>query len=62
MKEWCLEHPYLTTLIVLFLTTSFTSVVNQLLEVFKKPTPVTYNIDVNQPPPDEVTPPPESLN
>ncbi len=50
MKDWCLQHPYMTFVLALFVIASATSVLNQLLSLFKKPDPPpTVNMKVELP-------------
>lgn len=47
MSEWCLQHPYLTTLILISLISAVTSVANRIIDLFKKPVPTTVNLNVD---------------
>ena len=49
MEAWCLAHPYLTTLIVVFGMSTFMSVVNNFLNLFKKAQPTIVNMKVDSP-------------
>jgi hypothetical protein len=49
MNEWCLAHPYLTTVIILFGILMTNSVVVHVVSLFKKPTPTTVNLNVESP-------------
>jgi len=47
MKEWCLEHPYLTFFIVMTSITTVGNVVQKLLDIFVKPAPTTVNMNID---------------
>lgn len=36
MKDWCMEHPYLTLIIVVLCLLTINSIVTQLIGLFKK--------------------------
>jgi hypothetical protein len=44
MKDWCLQHPYLTFVIVMSGLSTFASVVNKIFDIFVKPNPTTVNM------------------
>lgn len=47
MKEWCLEHPYLTFFIVMAGMTTVGNVITKIVEIFIKPTPTTVNMNID---------------
>lgn len=47
MKDWCLQHPYLTFFIVITAISTFGNVVMKLLDVFIKPAPTTVNMSID---------------
>jgi|LauGreDrversion4_2_1035121.scaffolds.fasta_scaffold20314_5 hypothetical protein len=50
MKEWCMEHPYMTFVMFIFCCSSITSVISQLIGLFKKPDPPpTVNMKLEMP-------------
>lgn len=52
MKEWCLEHPYLTASLLFVLMVQTHALLVSIIGLFKKPDPVTFNIKANVPKPD----------
>ena len=42
-----MEHPYLTTTVILLMIVSINNIVIQALNVFKKPSPTTLNLNVD---------------
>ena len=48
MKEWCLEHPYMTTLLALFLMSTAMNVLNKFLDLFKKTPTTTVNLNLEK--------------
>ena len=50
MKEWSLAHPYLFTLIILFVISALSSFANKIVELFKKTSPSTVNLSVQSEP------------
>lgn len=50
MKDWCMQHPYMTFMTIVFLIACGTSVLNQIIALFKKPeAPPTVNMKVELP-------------
>lgn len=49
MKEWCLEHPYLTFTLTCLMMMQVQSLLMTALSLFKKPDPVTLNIKASVP-------------
>jgi hypothetical protein len=52
MNEWSMAHPYLTFFLSIFTLLSVTSVISDILKLFKKPEPppnVHFNMDFPQP-------------
>ena len=47
MKDWCLEHPYLTFFIVMSGITTLGNVALKIIEIFIKPTPTTVNMNID---------------
>jgi hypothetical protein len=47
MKEWCLEHPYLTFFVVMTGITTIGNVITKIVEIFIKPTPTTVNMNID---------------
>jgi len=47
MKDWCLQHPYLTFFIVMSLITTIGNMVTKLIEIFVKPSPTTVNMNID---------------
>lgn len=47
MEAWCLAHPYLTTFVVVFGMSTFMSIVNNFLSLFKKSQPTIVNMKVD---------------
>ena len=47
MKEWCLQHPYLTFFIVMSVITTVGNVIQKVLDIFIKPTPTTVNMNID---------------
>jgi len=47
MKDWCMEHPYMTFFIVMAGITTIGNVITRLIEVFVKPTPTTVNMNID---------------
>jgi len=39
MKEWCLEHPYLTAIIALTALSTVADVIKGFIDLFRKPQP-----------------------
>lgn len=47
MKDWCMEHPYMTFFIVMTGITTFGNIVTKIIDVFIKPTPTTVNMNID---------------
>lgn len=47
MKDWCLQHPYLTFFIVMSGITTLGNVAMKIIEIFVKPTPTTVNMNID---------------
>ena len=47
MKEWCLEHPYLTFIVVMSAITTVGNVLQKVLDIFVKPAPTTVNMNID---------------
>jgi len=47
MKEWCMEHPYMTFFIVMTGITTLGNIVTKIVDVFIKPTPATINMNID---------------
>jgi hypothetical protein len=47
MKDWCMEHPYMTFFIVMSAITTVGNVVTKLIEIFVKPAPTTVNMNID---------------
>lgn len=47
MKEWCMEHPYMTFFIVMACIATAGNVITKLFEVFVKPAPTTVNMNID---------------
>lgn len=47
MKDWCLQHPYLTFFIVMSIITTIGNVAQKILDIFVKPAPTTVNMNID---------------
>jgi len=47
MKDWCLQHPYLTFFIVMSAITTLGNVVMKIIDIFVKPAPTTVNMSID---------------
>ena len=47
MKDWCLQHPYLTFFIVMTSITTVGNVATKIIELFIKPPPTTVNMNID---------------
>ena len=47
MKDWCIEHPYMTFFIVMTIITTFGNVATKIIELFVKPPPTTVNMNID---------------
>lgn len=50
MKEWCIEHPYLTFIIILTVISTVGNIATKIIELFVKPAPTTFNMNMNMDP------------
>lgn len=46
MKDWCLEHPYMTFACFIWTVTCFAGVISKITDIFKKPQPTTVNLNL----------------
>lgn len=50
MKEWCMEHPYMTFMLGTMTIASFTSLGTQVISLFRRPPPPpVVNMKLNIP-------------
>jgi hypothetical protein len=47
MKDWCLQHPYLSFIIAMSGITTLGNIVTKTLEIFIKPAPTTVNMNID---------------
>lgn len=47
MKEWCLQHPYLTFFVVMSAITTLGNVITKIVDIFVKPAPTTVNMSID---------------
>lgn len=47
MKDWCMEHPYMTFFIVMTGITTIGNVITKIIDIFIKPTPTTVNMNID---------------
>ena len=47
MKEWCLQHPYLTFFIVMSAITTSGNIITKIIDIFVKPAPTTVNMSID---------------
>ena len=47
MKDWCMEHPYLTFFMMMSAIATFGNVVTKMIDVFVKPAPTTVNMSID---------------
>ena len=53
MREWCLDHPYLTFFIILSVLSTCGNIVLKIIELFVRPPPpttVNMNMKIDPPP------------
>jgi hypothetical protein len=55
MKEWCIEHPYLTFLVIISVISTFGNIAGKIIDLFVKPTPTTVNMNMKMDPPPQAT-------
>lgn len=47
MKDWCLEHPYMTFIIIVSGISTVGNIVTKIVDVFVKPSPTTVNMNID---------------
>lgn len=47
MKEWCLEHPYMTFVIIVAGISTVGNIATKIVDVFVKPSPTTVNMNID---------------
>jgi hypothetical protein len=47
MKEWCLEHPYMTFFMFLMTISTIGNIFIKLLDIFVKSSPTTVNMNID---------------
>lgn len=47
MKDWCLQHPYMTFFIVITSISTIGNVISKMFDLFIKPAPTTVNMNID---------------